>query len=94
VIQSTGPVIVFILSKVRGETGVYHSAYLRRLLAHLGEACRDCSPNLRILYTQIRFFEDNNLNADVQDWVLLEPMPNADSYHLRCAQLDLEWQLK
>lgn len=84
--------------QVRGETGLYHSAYLRRLLAHLGTACRDVSTRLRVLYTQIQFFEDTNSgcgNVDNhQDRVILEPVPHSSSYRVRCGPLELEWPFK
>lgn len=83
--------------QVHAETGLYHSAYLRRLRAHLTAACRDTSPALRILYTQLQFFntEDRSAAADqATERILLTAGDSAGSYRVRCGQLEFEWSLK
>jgi hypothetical protein len=84
---------------------VYHSAYLRRMLGHLRAACRETSPRLRILYTHLQFFNNNNKNSEdygmdktestTADKIVLTPVAGSiSSYRVRCDQLELEWRLK
>jgi hypothetical protein len=86
------------LYQVHAETGVYHSVYLRRMLGHLRAACKDTSPRLRILYTQLQFFnnkEDYGMERnEPSDQIVLTPVIGSNSYRLRSGQLELEWKLK
>ncbi len=88
----------YAVSKVRGATGVYHSAYLRRVLGHLTAACQDVSSNLRVLYTQRQFFQDANLYVDRggqrPDRIVLTPTASTNSFRVILGQRELEWPLK
>ena len=88
----------YVVPKVRGATGVYHSAYLRRVLGHLTAACQDVSSNMRVLYTQRQFFQDANLYVDrggqSPDRIVLTPTASTNSFRVSLGQRDLEWPLK
>ena len=69
-------------------------------MGHLRTACHDTCPNLRILYTQLQFFntEDYGSKADRTDGakrIVLEPIAgNTVAYRVRCGKLELEWPIK
>jgi len=47
--------------QVRGETGISHAAYMKKVLNHINVGCKDTSEELKILYLEHNLFGENNV---------------------------------